>query len=204
MEWLLLLLIFLLLPVVLLTSAAFAATASLRRANRVAPDRGAGAPPLLWLWSPGAAATLHRRLRYACQLVGPVVGTRQRSLRPSTLRPRLWRGRCQTEGAGTDEIAELAGEVLREAVSLDHQVVSANLLGRGMARSQALGSLGWEVSAVEDAARRVHRLATRRAQLAWPQSCGPLTLDERIAAMEAALSELTPRPPSTWAGPPPA
>jgi len=95
-----------------------------------------------------------------------------------------------------DGIAQLAREVLQEAVVLDRQVVSANSLARGMLRAQAMSALDFQVRGVEDAARRVHQLATRRAQLARPTAPDTLSLDQRITAMESALTELTPRPPS--------
>jgi hypothetical protein len=94
-----------------------------------------------------------------------------------------------------DGIVNLAQEVLQEAVALDQQLMSTSLLPRGVARDQALNALDYQVRGLEDAARRVHQLATRRAQLARPASPATLNLDERITAMEAALGELTPRPP---------
>jgi hypothetical protein len=96
-----------------------------------------------------------------------------------------------------DGIVNLAQEVLREAVALDQQLRSASLLPRGVPRDQALTALDYQVRGLEDAARRVHQLATRRAQLARPASPATLNLDERITAMEAALGELTPRPPGS-------
>jgi len=59
-----------------------------------------------------------------------------------------------------------------------------------------MASLEYQVRAVEDAARRVHQLATRRALLSRPPVPDALSLDQRIAAMEEALGELTPRPPA--------
>jgi hypothetical protein len=41
----------------------------------------------------------------------------------------------------------------------------------------------------------VHRLSERRARLAQFSEVSSLSLQERIAAMEAAFSELAPRPP---------
>jgi hypothetical protein len=188
-EWLLLLVVFLLLPVAALTSAAAVATMSLRRANRVVPGRGATGPPIWWLWSPGYAALLHRRLRSACQLVTAIAGPlgrpgSRRWVRPSRNRP------------ASDGIAELARGVLQEAVLLDRQVVAANYLARGMPRAQALSSLEHQVRSVEDAARRVNELAARRARLGSAPPYGDLDLDQRITAMEAALGELARRPPA--------
>ena len=175
------------LPVVILTGSAFLATSSLRRANRVFPSsRAVSSPPLWWLWSPGPGATLHRRLRATCELAGSVAGPLARA--------RRWpRRRAQP---ATDRIAELAREVLQTAVLLDREVVTASNLTRGLPRAQALAALDYQVRGVEDAARRVHQLATRRAQLAHQEGFSALSLDQRISAMEEALNELTPRPPT--------
>jgi len=184
-EWFLaLLFVILAVPVVLLTGAAFLAT-SLRRANRLLPGRSAASPPLRWLWSPSSGALLHRRLRSVCQLVGSLAGPPSPS--------RRWR---RPKAVPVDGIAQLAKEVLLEAVVLDRQVVSAHSLARGALRAQAMADLDFQVRGVEDAARRVHQLATRRSQLARPPTPDALSLDQRITAMESALSELTPRPPS--------
>lgn len=171
-------------PVAILSAAAYMTTASLHRANRLLPGRTAASPPLRWLWSPGSGAMLHRRLRSACQLVGP--------LADQVPPPRRWRRRSMSPADG---LAELAREVVREAVVLDRQVVAASYMARGMPRAQALGALDYQVRAVEDAARRVHQLANRRAQLAQVPAPGALSLDQRISVMEEALGELTPRPP---------
>jgi hypothetical protein len=179
------LLIFLVAPVAILACGAFFFTHSLRQANKVAPRRG-GPVPLPWLWSPGLAAALHRRLRYACQVAGTVA--------VPAPGPRRLRRRLSAQPFG-DGIAELAREVVREAVFLDGQLVTASRLGRGYPRAQALGSLEYQVAVVEDAAARVHRLATRRAQLSRPVGPAQLSLGERISAMEAALGELS-QPPS--------
>jgi hypothetical protein len=156
----------------------------LRRTNRVGPVGVAGAAPLTWLWSPGWAATLHRRLRSASALASSVAGP------PAA---RSWRRRRPSEPP--DSIAELAREVVGEAVRLDHELVTATLNSPGAARAHALNALDFEVRGVEDAARRVHRLATRRAQLSAGAVQG-LSLHDRIASMEAALGELSagPRP----------
>ena len=155
---------------------------SLRRANKVVPTRSAISAPLRWLWSPSPAAVLHRRLRSACALAGSVEGSLPRERWPRRRREPV-----------NDGIVSLAQEVLQEAVALDHQLQSTSLLPRGVPRDQALSALDYQVRGLEDAARRVHQLATRRAQLARPAGPATLNLDERISAMEAALGELTPR-----------
>jgi hypothetical protein len=156
MDWLLLMLFLVLfVPVAFLTALATwgaVGVSSLRRANRVVPTRSAISAPLRWLWSPSPAATLHRRLRSACALAGSVEGSLPRDRWP--LRRR---------GPVNDGIVNLAQEVLAEAVALDHQVLSASLLARGAPRDQALSALDYQVRGLEDAARRVHQLAARRA-----------------------------------------
>lgn len=171
--------VFLVAPIVLVAGAAFVVTRSLRRANRVGPRR-AGPVPLAWLWSPGYAAMLHRRLRYACQVAAEVGA----SLPSSRLHRR------QTGAAG-DGIAELAREVVGEAIRLDRQLVAANRMASGMSRTSALAALEQQVRVVEDAAARVNRLARRRAQLSGVSGVSSLSLTERISAMEAALGELS-------------
>jgi hypothetical protein len=175
----------LLLPVVLLTGVAVLATSTMRRVNRVVAGRSVAAAPVRWLWSPSAAAMLHRRLRSACELAGSVAGSQARA-------PRWPRRKARP---ASDGIADLAREVLEEAVLLDRQVVSANRMARGLPRAQALSALDYQVRAIEDAARRVHQLAARRAHLARPNGSPVLNLDQRITAMEEALRELTPSPP---------
>jgi hypothetical protein len=100
-----------------------------------------------------------------------------------------------------DGIAELAREVLEEAVLLDRQLVAASYVARGFPRAQAMAALDYQVRSVEDAARRVHQLATRRAQLSRLPNPHALSLDQRISLMEEALGELTPRPPAVGPGP---
>ncbi len=173
------------LPVVLLTSAGTWAHLSLRRANRVAPGRSVVTAPIPWLWSPGTAASLHRRLRSACQLAGSVESSRPQPPR------RRWPKRNLT--APADAIVDLAQEVVREAMELDHELVRTSWLARGIAKEQALAALSYRVRAVEDAARRVHQLETNRARISNPPGPAGLSLDERISALEAAFGELSPR-----------
>jgi hypothetical protein len=168
---------------------------SLRRANRLVPGRGPATAPMTWLWSPGPAATLHRRLRSACQLASSVPGAgrpRELAARPSR---RALRASRRHPAPARDGIAELAQEVLEDALELDGQIVTASWLARGHPRARVLAALEDEVGAIEDAARRVHQLSERRSRLSQSGEVSSLSLQERIAAMEAAFSELTPRPP---------
>lgn len=178
-DWLVLLIVVLVAPVALLGGAAAVAATSLRRANRLLPGRGAGGAPLRWLWSPGAAAVLHRRLRYVCQLVSPL----SMSARTG---PRWRRHRQPPE----DGISRLAGDVLHEAMALDRELVAANFMARGLPRAHALADLEAQVRELELSARRVRQLSARRAGLARPGGPSELSLDQRIAAMEEALAEL--------------
>ena len=181
------------LPVVILTSAGTWARFSLRRANRVGTGRSATSAPIPWLWSPGIAASMHRRLRSACQLAGAVVNSH----------PEPPRRRWGKKGPPppTDTVADLAREVVQEAVALDRELVTTSWLARGVVKAQALAALGYRVSAVEDAARRVHQLDARRSRVANVPGPAGLTLNERISVMEAAFGELAPRPPAGLASP---
>jgi hypothetical protein len=187
-EWLAPLLALLVLPVVVLTGFAFYATRALRRANRLLPGRSLASPPLRWRWSPGPAAILHRRLKAACQLAAPVAGTPPASGRVGLA--RRWRLGRRQRTPRADVIAELASDVIKEAVVLDRELVSANILARGLARARILSSLEQQVRAIEESANRVHMLALRRASLVRTGGPSGLSLDERISAMEAALGEL--------------
>jgi hypothetical protein len=168
---------------------------SLRRANRLVAGREAPSAPVSWLWSPGPAAMLHRRLRAACKLASAVPGA-WRPNEPAGQRARRpTRASRRHPAPPPDGIARLARDVLEEALQLDGQIVSASWLARGRPRAQALAQLDNQVGAIEDAARRVHELTDRRARLAQSTEPDALSLQQRIAAMEAALTELTPRPP---------
>ena len=182
-----------LLPVVILTSAGTWARFSLRRANRVGPGRAATSAPLPWLWSPGIAATLHRRLRSACQLAGAVVSSHPEPPR------RRWAKKSPPPPS--DSIVDLAREVVNEAVALDRELVTTSWLARGIPKAQALAALGYRVSAIEDAARRVHQLDAHRSRVANLPGPAGLSLNERISVMEAAFGELSPRGPAGLTNP---
>ncbi len=189
-EWLVLLVVVLTVPVLLMGGAVAFAASSLRRANRLMPGRAAGSIPVTWLWSPGVAAALHRRLRFVCQLSAPLA-------RPPAGGARFRRRRV----GGLDGISRLAEEVLTEAVALDRELVATNYLPRGLPRAQALAELEARVRNLESSARRVQHLSLRRTQLARPGGPAELTLDQRIAAMEGALDELGTEPGSLTRSP---
>lgn len=159
----------------------------MRRATRVAPVRAAVAAPIPWLWSPGIAASLHRRLRCACRLAQTVEDARPEPPR------RRWSQRNLPPPV--DPIVGLAREVVQEAVRLDRELISTSWLSRGASRARAMAAVAYRVNAVEDAARRVHQLETRRSRAAAPpEPAGELSLEERISAVEAAFGELSARP----------
>jgi hypothetical protein len=143
--------------------------------------------PIPWLWSPGMAATLHRRLRSACHLARAV-----EDCRPQPPRRRWSQRNIPPPG---DPIVDLAREVVQEAVQLDRELISTSWLARGTARAQAFGALAYRVHSVEDAARRVHQLEARRLRISSPPGPVGLSLGERISVMEAAFGELSARSP---------
>lgn len=189
-EWLVLLLTFLVAPVTLVAGAFAVVAKHLHRANQLLPGRRSRNAPLRWLWSPSLPAMMHRRLRLACQLAGAAVPVGTALLPGSRPRSVLRRQRA----APPDAIAELARDVVREAATLDEHVVTASCMARGLPRAQALDDLERKVRAIEDAARRVNQLASRRNNAAKHLGGTSLSLDQRIKAMEEAFGELTSPP----------
>ncbi|HYA45324.1 MAG TPA: hypothetical protein VED59_06940, partial [Acidimicrobiales bacterium] len=163
----------------------------LRRANKVALR--SGPVPLAWLWSPGTAAILHRRLLYACELANAATTTNGMGRRSHHRRHRLAR---RSRSPIADGIAQLAREVVAEAAQVDRELVSTGRLAHGNQKAQSLSVLEQKVRGVEDAAARVCKLAARRAQLARTADPAQLSLSERISVVEAAIGELSPGPPS--------
>jgi hypothetical protein len=149
---------------------------SIRRANRVVPERR-GAAPTGWLWSLREPARLHRRLKRAVRLVraaaapvGPQPQT-QRHVQP------------------TSALAAVADDLVSRAAAIDDQLVFAarvRPLLRGLAR---------EVADVEHAAWRLAGTAAAwRAQLqqaALAQPLPALDAGSRLDAFEAAMAELS-------------
>lgn len=178
------LLAFLLAPVVLVSLVAVTFVARLRRTNRVGPGASAGQAPFSWLWSPGVAASLHRRLRSASQLASTVAGPP----------PARWAWRRGSMALPAISVHQLARDVMAEAVRVDREVVAARFGPPGMPRAYALGALEVQVCSVEDAARRVHSLAHQSVAVSGPGGPAALSLQERIASLEAAMGELRARP----------
>lgn len=126
--------------VVLVACCTAAAVHVLRVRNRVAPGVRSTAP-LAWLWSPRAAARLHRRLRRS------VLGAH------ATLGP-------------SGSFAELAREVEARAVSLDAELVVADRSPLP-ARTRLVADLRDEVREIEALNQRLVAMSrTRRGDLA--------------------------------------
>jgi hypothetical protein len=153
---------------------------SVRRANRVVPERRSWAPTT-WLWSFREPARLHRRLRHAVALARSSVAP----LRPAT---HGWRGRRpQPSGlvAVADDLAARAGVLDEELV----RVAAA----AGSWRARALAPLASQVREVEATSWRLAQLAEAwRRQLheaALPATA--TTVGSRLDAFEAAMAELS-------------
>ena len=133
-------LVFVVTTVALAACCAAAVLHVLRIRNRVVPDVRSPAP-VWWLWSPRAAARLHRRLR------------------GSVLSARLSLGAAST-------FAELAREVEARAVVLDRELVAADR-ARLPARARLVADLRDEVEQVEALNERLVAMSrTRRSDLA--------------------------------------
>jgi hypothetical protein len=137
----------------------------LHRRNRVAPSIRTNAP-LAWLWSPGRAARLHRRLRAA------VVHTRLGPDDPSATGP-------------------MVQALVAEAVQIDGHLVAVGRL-RFADRQRYLRPLAADVARVEQVAARVARLRLEGARpLQLADHRRPLDeLDAHCARVEEARREL--------------
>jgi hypothetical protein len=148
------------------------------RANRVVPDRRSPAP-LTWLWSWGAPARLHRRLRRAVQVVTYVMA-------PFRLPPR-----GQRRPAPPAQLVGIANELIMRASDLDDRLVVASGLA-GPWRGRLLQEIGAGVNDVEASVSHLERVA-----IAWRAELDgaamrepPLDLRSRLGALEAALAEV--------------
>jgi hypothetical protein len=157
------------------------AVRSVRRANRVVPDRRSAAPTR-WLYSWREPARLHRRLRRAVTMARSAVA-------PLQPQPRRWH---QADQGGA--LAQMADELAQTAAAIDDQLVWAASLHPGW-RRQTLAPLAREVVDVESGAWRLGRLAhawrTQLHQAALDESASPLDLGSRLDAFEAAMAELS-------------
>jgi hypothetical protein len=129
--------VFVLMTVALIACCAAAGLHMLRVRNRVVPDLRSPAP-VRWLWSPRAAARLHRRLR------GSVLGAR-----------------LALDGSFSD----LAREVEERAAALDREIVAADR-ARLPARLRLVADLRDEVVQVESLNQRLVAMSrTHRVDL---------------------------------------
>lgn len=138
MRVLLWLLAFLATWIVLLTVVTVIVRWRLQRRNRVSPAVRSPAP-LVWLWSPGRPARLHRRLRDSVADIHLAPSRRSHPL-PSV------------------SVDELRRELEYQAVELDHHVVVASRQRRSQ-RRPLLESLDVRVQEVEQLSLRLSRLA---------------------------------------------
>ncbi len=143
----------------------------LRRRNRVSPTQPSPAP-VGWLWSPRVAARLHRRLR-AAVAVARMIAMRHAA---DPDRPRT---------------AELAAELEREAVAVDHHLALVGRLPAGQ-RKAMLARVVSDVHRIERVASRLSMLevdAAAPARLASAPSAIE-ALSEELDRLEAARREL--------------
>jgi hypothetical protein len=158
------------------------AVRSVKRANRVVPERRSWAPTG-WLWSVREPARLHRRLRRAATLARSSVVP----LRPPR---RGWRG-SQPAASG---LVAVADDLARRAVALDDELVGAAASPRPW-RSSQLAGLAMQVQEVEAGAWRLaHLAAAWRRQLqqaALGEPVPVLEIGSRLDAFEAAMAELS-------------
>lgn len=168
---------------VLWMASAAAAVLWLRRQNRVSPKVRTRAP-LIWLMSPGRAATLHRRLRRA--LAGA-------------------RGAIEAEsglGRGTmgpDALRACIGDLERHAIVVDdHLVLAAGC--SPVVRRNLLRGLAGEVQDIERLAGRIARSILAPSEAAGRPGEAARRISDRLDALDAAHAELATLE-ATWAIP---
>ena len=163
---------------------------ALGRANRVVPDRPSPAP-ISWLWSWRSGPRLHRRLQRALHVATTVVA----SYRPSRRRGDGRRRRPMAAPLLPSQMAEVADALVARAAALDGRLVVA---ARAPAhwRIALYADLRAEIAELEAAVIRLGRLITTwQAHLRTASAAGalpPLSVHDRLAAMEAALADLAP------------
>lgn len=136
----------------------------LRRRNRVAPDVRTPAP-LGWLASPSWAARLHRRLRRSAEVA-----------------------RASAARSGSPMVADLAAELVEQAVLVDADLVAAAQLPVA-ARWAALSPLAERTATISRSALRLAGLAARAAGPA-PASRSLDRVSERIELLVEAHADL--------------
>ena len=137
---------------------------SLQRANRISP-RTPTQVPVLWRWSIGVSARLHRRLQRVAALA---------------------RASGAASGLGSIGIGELASDVERQACALDDHLALARHLPTSQ-RVRRLFELERGVAELEQLALRVTVLA---GQVSSGVAETTIPLSERIGHLEAAVAEV--------------
>jgi len=140
----------------------------LRRANRVAPGR-ATAAPLWWMWTPGPAAVLHRRLRAA------VAGARYAV--------------AMTGVAPVDPLRDSLRELEEVAATLDDGVVAAATIPRPM-RTRLLHEMAIDVGRLERTADQLCATANRFVDTHAAPKARLAAVHERLRAVDQAVDEV--------------
>lgn len=122
----------------------------LRRSNRVDPDVESLAP-LLWLWMPGAAPRLHRRLQVA---TAPIHRIDQAEAAPVEKTRVTRRPKGAPQSPPPNSAPQLRHTVRAEAVKLDSEIVLVARQPRPV-RRKALRALGAQVTEVERLSARL-------------------------------------------------
>jgi hypothetical protein len=171
---------------VLVLSAVTAAR--VRARNRVVPDTPTLAP-LHWLWSPTAAARLHRQLRdVATPLHVPA---------PPTGR------RARAAAAPPAPTVELRRSLCLEATRLDAHLASSRRAARPVRRATMQG-VATEVTELQHLAQRIRHLETQAASLGGHtpgQPTGLAPIAAHLELLEAAHGELDAIERATGLGP---
>lgn len=147
----------------------------LRRANRVDPDVESLAP-LLWLWLPGTAPRLHRRLHGA---IVPIVRIDELEAEAHPVeRTRVTRRpKVDPEPPPPSSAPHLRATLRAQAVQLDADVVLAARQPRAV-RRRALRSLGAQVAELEHLSLRLvqhHRQTAAPVATVGPHPIAPTT-----------------------------
>jgi hypothetical protein len=142
----------------------------LQKANRVSPAMKSPAP-LVWLYSPGHAARLHRRLRGA------------------TVEIHLSPTRRKREASNLS-VDDLRRELEYQAVELDHHLVAAARHPRAQ-RQSLLRQLDTQVAEIERLSVRLSRLSRPSGSPAsgWDVEAGPPEVLQRISHQLDLLDE---------------
>ena len=147
---------------------------NLHRRNRVDPEVESLAP-LLWIWKPGQAPRLHRRLQSATSPIARIDADERMA---STTEPSGRVGKIakavklnsdpEPEAPSPGSVAGLRQTLRAQAVQMDRDVVLSARLARP-ARRQALTAIGIQVGQLENlSARLVHQYRQSAAPVVSP------------------------------------